>query len=126
MLAVVPEVLSHGAAGVGGQVLQGGGVGGGGGHHNGVLHGVSVGEPLDQLGHGGPLLADGHIDAVQLLLLVCAIVETLLVDDGVDGNGGFSVKLSRLAISESTQVHSNQVKIINKMFNHGALETRKC
>ena len=34
--AVVSEVLSHGHAGVGGQVLQGSGVRGGGGHHDGV------------------------------------------------------------------------------------------
>lgn len=90
MLAVVSEVLSHGAARVGGQVLQGGGVGGGGRDHDGVLHGVGVSQPLHQLGHGGSLLADGHVDAVELLLLVGALVETLLVDDCVDGNGGFA------------------------------------
>lgn len=90
MLAVVSEVLAHGAARVGGQVLQGSSVGGGGRNHDGVLHGVSVCQPLHQLSHSGSLLADGDVDAVQLLLLVGALVETLLVDDGVDGNGGFS------------------------------------
>lgn len=90
VFAVVSEVFTHGAAGVGGQVLQGGSIGGSGRHHNGVLHGIGVSQTLDQLGHGGTLLADGHIDAVQLLLLVCSIVEALLVDDCVNGNGGFA------------------------------------
>jgi len=90
VLAVVPEVLAHGAAGVGRQVLQWGGVRSGGRHHNGVAHGVGVRQPLHQLGHGGALLADGHVDAVQLLLLVRAVVEAPLVDDGVDGDRRFA------------------------------------
>ena len=36
--AVVPEVLSHGTAGVRGQVLERGSIRGGGTHHDGVLH----------------------------------------------------------------------------------------
>ena len=105
--AVVPEVLAHGHTGVGGQVLQGSSVGGGSGHHNGVpegdvlvsacentntnlLHGVSVSEPLDNLGHGRSLLTHGDVDAVQHLLLVSALVEPLLVDDGVDGDGSLA------------------------------------
>ena len=40
--AFLPEVLSHGDSGVGGEVLQGGGVRGGGRHHDGVP-GVGVG-----------------------------------------------------------------------------------
>ena len=36
--AVVPEVLSHGTAGVRGQVLERGSIRGGGTHHNRVLH----------------------------------------------------------------------------------------
>merc|ERR1712079_965693 len=88
--AVVSEVLSHGHAGVGGQVLQGSGVRGGGGHNDGVLHGISIGQSLDNLGHSGSLLADGNVDAEQLLLGVSSIVESLLVDNGVDGDGGFA------------------------------------
>ena len=88
--AVVAEVLSHGHAGVGGEVLEGGGVGGGGRHDDGVLHGVGVGEPLDNLGDGGPLLADSDVDTVELLLGVIGLVESLLVDDGVDGNGSLA------------------------------------
>ena len=88
--AVVAEVLSHGHAGVGGEVLEGGGVGGGGRHDDGVLHGVGVREPLDNLGDGGPLLADSDVDTVELLLGVIGLVESLLVDDGVDGNGSLA------------------------------------
>lgn len=90
MFAVVSEVFSHGAAGVRSQVLQGSGVRRGGRHHDGVFHGISVCQPLHQLGHGGSLLTDGHVDAVQLLFLLSAFIEALLVDDGVDGNGGFA------------------------------------
>ena len=39
MLSVVAEVLSHGAAGVGGQVLEGSGVGGGGGDDDAIERG---------------------------------------------------------------------------------------
>ena len=55
-----------------------------------VLHGVGVGETLDDLGDGGSLLSDGDVDAVKLLLLVSGLVEALLVDDGVDGDGGLA------------------------------------
>merc|ERR1712205_254938 len=88
--AVVAEVLSHGHAGVGGEVLEGSSVGGSGRHDDGVLHGVSVSEPLDDLGDGGPLLADSDVDTVELLLGVIGLVESLLVDDGVDGNGSLA------------------------------------
>ena len=55
-----------------------------------VLHGVGVGETLDDLSDGGSLLSDGDVDAVELLLLLAGVVETLLVDDGVDGDGGLA------------------------------------
>ena len=41
------------------------------------LHGVGVSEPLDDLSHSGPLLADGDVDAEKLLLGVGAVVEVL-------------------------------------------------
>ena len=90
MLAVVSEVLSHGAARVGSQVLQRSSIGSGGRDHNGVLHGISIGQPLHQLSHSGPLLTNGDVDAVQLLLLISSIIEALLVDDCVNGNGSFA------------------------------------
>lgn len=90
VLAIVSEVLSHGAARVGGQVLQGGGIRGRSRDHDGVLHGISVSQPLHQLSHGGPLLSNGHVDTVQLLLLFSALIEALLVDDCVNSDGCFA------------------------------------
>ena len=58
--------------------------------HTPVLHGIGVSETLDNLGNGGPLLSDGNVDAVQHLLRVSGIVETLLVNDGVNCDGGLS------------------------------------
>merc|ERR1719209_2018863 len=84
------EVLSHGHAGVRGEVLQGGGVGGGSRDDDGGLHGVGVSEPLHNLGNSGPLLADSNVDTVELLLGVIGLVESLLVDNGVDGNGSLA------------------------------------
>jgi hypothetical protein len=53
-----------------------------------------VSEPLHDLSHGGSLLTDSNIDAVQLLLLVFGIVEPLLVDDGVNSQGSLAVILN--------------------------------
>lgn len=89
--AAVSEELSHGASRVRCQVLQRGSVGGSGANNDGVLQCISVVETLDQLGNGRSLLTDGHVNAVQLLLLVGGLVETLLVDDRVNGDGGLSV-----------------------------------
>ena len=86
MFAVVSEVLAHRAARVGSQVLQGSSVGRRRAHDDRVLHGVGLGQSLDQLGDGRPLLTDGDVDAVELRLLVRTLVETLLVDDRVDGD----------------------------------------
>lgn len=90
VLAVVTEELSHGASGIRRQELQWSSVGGRRRHDNGVLHGSGVGQTLHDLGDSGSLLSDGDVDTVQLLLLVSASVETGLVDDGVNGNGGLS------------------------------------
>lgn len=59
-----------------------------------ALTGIS--ETLDKLGYGRSLLSNSHIYAVELLLLIGAVVESLLVDDGVDGHSG----LTGLTISD--------------------------
>jgi len=51
---------------------------------------------LHQLGDGGALLPDGHVDAEERLGLVALVVDELLVDDGVDGHG----RLAGLAIAD--------------------------
>jgi hypothetical protein len=71
-------------------VLQGSGLRGSGGDNDGVLHGVVLLEGLDELSDGGTLLADGDVDAVELLGLVVAAVPALLVEDGVEADGGLA------------------------------------
>lgn len=51
-----------------------------------------VSETLHQLSHSGSLLSNSNVDTVQLLLLIRTLVETPLVDDGVDGNSSFTIK----------------------------------
>ena len=88
VLAVLHPVLAHGAPGVGGEVLVGGRVRRRGHHYHRVLHGAELVEGGHRLGHGGGLLADGHVDAVH--------VEAALVEDGVEGDGG----LAGLAVAD--------------------------
>jgi len=83
---------THGTAGVGGQKLQRGGIRSGGSHDNGVFHGIRIRQSLDNLSDSGSLLADSNIDAIQLLFLISSIVEPLLVDDCIDGDGGLTAK----------------------------------
>ena len=76
VLAVLHPVLAHGAAGVGRQVLVGGGVAGRGDDHDRVLERLVVLQRGHGLGHRGVLLPDGDVDALHAL--------AGLVDDGVD------------------------------------------
>mmetsp|Transcript_17526 Transcript_17526/g.50909 ORF Transcript_17526/g.50909 Transcript_17526/m.50909 type:complete len:599 (-) Transcript_17526:209-2005(-) len=94
--AVVAEELADGAPGVGRDELQRGRLGRGGRHDARVLHGARLLQRLHELRHGGALLADGHVDAVEGLGLVACRVDGLLVDHGVDGHG----RLARLAIAD--------------------------
>lgn len=107
--------LTHGAAGEGSNVLQGSGLGSGGGNDDGVLHGVVLLKGLDELSDGGALLADGDVDAVELLGLVVAGVPALLVQDGVESDGG----LAGLTIAD------NQLTLATADGHHGVdgLET---
>ena len=90
VLRVVTEVLTDGAAGVGGQELERGGVGGSGSDDDGVLHAVSRLEQAHDVGNGGSLLSNGDVDAVEGLGVVTSLEDGLLVDDGVDGDGGLA------------------------------------
>ena len=100
VLALLHEVFAHGAAGVRGDILQGRQLGCGSGHHDGVAHGTGLGQALHQVCHGGALLADGDIDADDIL--------ALLVDDGIGGNGGLAglaVTNDQLALTASDGDH---------------------
>ena len=51
---------------------------------------TTIAKSLHDLGNGTPLLTNGDVDDVELLLLVVAVVEPLLVDDCVYGNSGLT------------------------------------
>mmetsp|Transcript_14605 Transcript_14605/g.28280 ORF Transcript_14605/g.28280 Transcript_14605/m.28280 type:complete len:558 (-) Transcript_14605:55-1728(-) len=89
--ARVAEVLTDGGTGVGGEVLEGSRVGGGGSDDNAEGVSAVLLELGGDLGDGGALLADSDVHTVELLgLISLTLVEGLLVDDGVDGNGGLT------------------------------------
>ena len=89
VLAGVAEVLAHRAAGVRGDVLHGRRGGGARGDDDGVVHRAALLEGAHDVGDGGHLLADGHVDALDAAVL--------LVDHGVDGDGG----LADLAVADN-------------------------
>ena len=100
--AVVAEELAHRAAGVGRQELHRRRIGRGGGDHDGVFHRAVFLQRLHQLRHGGALLPDRDVDAVELLRLIGAGVDRLLVDDRVDdhrGLAGLAVADDQLALA---------------------------
>ena len=90
MLPVVTEPFSHSASREGGEVLKRGSLRGGGSNDDGVLHSIILLEGLHELSDGRTLLTNGDIDTVQLLILFLTIVPPLLVEDGIDSDGGFS------------------------------------
>ena len=90
MLGVVSEVLTDGASRVWGKELKWGGIRGGGSNDASVVHGTLVSEDLDDVGNGRSLLTNGNVDAVKLLGEVITSVASLLVNDGIDGNGSLS------------------------------------
>jgi hypothetical protein len=95
--------------------LKRSGLRGGGGNNDGVFHGVVLLQSLDKLGNSGTLLTDGDVDAVELLGLVVAVVPTLLVEHGIEGDGS----LASLTITD------NQLTLTTADGNHGidSLET---
>src|SRR5207344_2671010 len=73
VLARVHPVLADRRPGVGGDVLVAGRVGGGGDDDGGVRHRARVLQRLPYLGGGGALLADRHVDALDLALRVVGL-----------------------------------------------------
>ena len=97
---LVHEVLAQGAAGVGGDVLQRGGVACGGADHDGVVEGAELVQRLHDLGDGACLLADGDVDAYDVL--------AALVEDGVERYGrlaGLAVADDELALTAAYGEH---------------------
>src|SRR4051794_9416582 len=86
--AVLHPLLTHGATGVRGEVLERAGIGRRAVDDDRVLHGAGRLEVVDDLRHRRRFLADADVDALH--------PQTLLVDDRVDGDGG----LARLAVAD--------------------------
>lgn len=108
VLAVVTEVLSNGATSERSKVLKGSGFRGGGGDNDGVLHGVVLLKGLNELSDGGSLLTNSNVDTVELLRLVAGVVETLLVEDGVESDGsltGLTVTNDQLTLTTADGHH---------------------
>src|SRR3954449_9630380 len=100
--AVVAEILAHGAAGEGGDVLHRRRIRGGGGDDDRIFQRALFFQHLHELGNGRTLLADRDIDAIQLDVLVRLRVERLLVEDGVErdrGLAGLTVADDELALA---------------------------
>mmetsp|Transcript_55696 Transcript_55696/g.150143 ORF Transcript_55696/g.150143 Transcript_55696/m.150143 type:complete len:319 (+) Transcript_55696:905-1861(+) len=116
MHAVVAEVLGHGAAGVRRKELQRGSIRGRRGHNGGVLQAVVLTQDFEELCHSGALLADGNVEAIEVVLLIRRIVDGLLVEDRVDGNGSLACltitddELSLTTANRDQAVHSLQAR----------------
>ena len=87
--ARIAEVLADGRRRVGRDVEHRRGFGGRCGHDHRVAHRAGFGQRLDHRRNGGALLADGAVDADQIVLGV--------VDDGVQQHG----RLARLAVADN-------------------------
>jgi hypothetical protein len=113
--AIVTEPFTNRSSSEGGDVLERSGLGSGGSNDDGVLHGVVLLKGLDKLGDGGSLLADGDIDAVELLGLVVGVVPSLLVQHGIKGDGSLA----------SLTITNDKLTLATANGNHGidGLET---
>src|SRR5262249_17495885 len=92
----VAEIFAHGAAGKRGEVLHGCGVGGGRRNDDRIIEPTVLLQDLGELDHGRAFLADGHIDAIKLYLLVARGVERLLIEDRIEADRS----LAGLAIAD--------------------------
>ncbi len=108
MHAVVAEVLAHRAAGERREELQRRRVRRGGGDDDRIFQRAVLLQHLHELGDGRALLADRDIDAIELLALVVALVQRLLVEDRVESDGGFAglaVADDELALAATDRDH---------------------
>src|SRR5690606_11768710 len=101
VFTAVAEVLTHGAASVGRQVLQGGGFGSGGRNNDGVGQCTVLFELAHHVGNGRLLLTDRYVHALNAAVF--------LVDDGVDGQSG----LTDLTVTD------DQLTLATANRNHG-------
>src|SRR5690606_11520576 len=90
VLAVVTEIFAHRSAGERRQVLQRSRVRSGSSNDDRVFESATLFEDLHQLCNGRALLADCDIDAVELLALIVAVDQRLLVKEGVENDRGLT------------------------------------
>src|SRR6185295_17162104 len=72
------------------------------GDDDGIVHRAILLERADDLGDGRALLADGDVDAVELLALLAGLVDLALVDEGVERHrrlAGLAVADDQLALA---------------------------
>ena len=106
VLAVVTEVLANSATRVCGQELEWSGLRSGSGNDDGVLESIAVAEETNDVGNGGALLTNSNVDAVKRLGVVTLLVDILLVEDSVDGDGGLaslSVANNKLTLASANR-----------------------
>ena len=106
MTACIAEILADSCSCKRSVILESGGIGGRGSHHYSIVHRSLLPEGLYDRGHGGALLAHGHVDTVHRVAVKPALT---LVDDRVDGNGS----LSGLAVAD------DQLTLTPSDGNHG-------
>ena len=105
MIAAVPEIFADGCACKRCIVEQRGWIGSGSRDDDGILHGTVLSKRVDDASNGGGLLTDSYIDTIDRVALVKIF---LLIDDGIDGDGGFTcltVTDDELALSASNRNH---------------------
>src|SRR5580692_5061008 len=109
MHAVVAEKLAHRAAGKGRKKLHRGRVGSGGGDDNRVFERAVLLQNLGELSDCRTLLPNRDIDAVELLRLVVALVQRLLIKNRVQGDRGLArlpIPNDELALSATDRNHT--------------------
>ena len=89
-------------------LLQWSGFGGCGGDNDGILHRIILLESLHELGNSGTLLSDSDVDAIELLLLIIALVPPILIDHGIESDGslaGLTIANDQLTLTTANRHH---------------------
>lgn len=89
-------------------VLQRSSLGSGGGNNNAVLHRIVLLKGFDKLGNSGSLLADSHVDAVELLGLIVGVVPSLLVQHSIESDGslaGLTITNDQFTLTTANRHH---------------------
>ena len=100
IFTAIPEVLAHGAACIGGDVLHGRRVGSTCGYNDGVIHRTKLFQFAHQCRNGGVFLTDRDIDTLN--------ASTFLINDGIKCDGGLpglTVTDDQLALTTTNRNH---------------------